>query len=314
MKTVIKDYFTFSKRDRRGIFWLLLIFILLIGYRVSQRWIPRFEQDYSKEITALIIELEERRDSVANAGVSNLSPAEYHRDQSQATQTNHALSDLPAQGGKREAVAPKSNSSFFFDPNTLEQSGWKTLGFTEKQIQTIENYKASGGKFIRKEDVGKLYCVSEFKYQELEPWILIPHNKLAVSGKLNLNTMDTVRLKKLKGIGSYYAKMIVEHRVALGGYHSYDQLNEIWKMRPETVQLLREHSFLDSSFIELLPINSATLDDLKAHPYFDWKLANEVVNYRAQHGQYNSWGDLDKLQQLTDENRIKLKPYIGFDD
>lgn len=311
MKTAIKDYFTFSQRDRRGIFWLLLIFILLIGYRVSQRWVPRFEQDYSKEITALILELEQRRDSAAKAGVSDTAPSEYNWDQ---PQSDYTRSDLPAQVDRREVVAPKSDLPFFFDPNTLEESGWKSLGFSEKQIQTIENYKASGGKFVRKEDVEKLYCVSEFKYQELEPWILISHSKPAVSGKLNLNTMDTVDLKKLRGIGSYYAKMIVEHRAALGGYHNYAQLNDIWKMRPETVQLIQEHSVLDTSFIELLPINSATLEDLKIHPYFDWKLANEVINYRTQHGRYKSWADLEKLQLLTDGLRIKLKPYIGFDD
>ena len=62
-----------------------------------------------------------------------------------------------------------------FDPNDLNETQWQNLGFTEKQISTILNYKkVVGGKFISKEQFRKCFAVSADKFDELGSYILLP--------------------------------------------------------------------------------------------------------------------------------------------
>ena len=300
MKTTIKDYFTFSKRDRKGIFWLLFILLSLIIFRLSRHWFPPSQHDYSEEIAALIEELESRRDSITQLQRGSQPP----------------VSHVPANEKKIESSSSSSSSLakpelFYFNPNLLERNGWSKLGFSERQVDVIFNFKKNGGVFYQKEDLARLYCLDDEKYDELEPWIKLEVSRESV---LNLNSADTSELKALKGIGSYYANKIVDHRAELGGYHSFDQLLEIWKMRPETVKMLVENCVLDSTSVKRIPINSVDQEKLKRHPYFDWNLANAVVSYRVQHGRFNSWSDLRRIKLFDEETELKLKPYIGFDD
>ncbi len=60
---------------------------------------------------------------------------------------------------------------------------------------------------------------------------------------LDLNTADTVSFKKLKGIGSYFSKKIVEYRDELGGFHSKEQLLEIWNFDEEKLEGIKGNIF-----------------------------------------------------------------------
>lgn len=315
MKTAFKDYLTFSRRDRKGIFWLLLILLLLIIFRVCQHWIPRYERDYSEEIAALVKQLEEY-----NAQSDTRPPAKF---QDEKTDEDNDLTsqyfsadeeNASSSNPKREthSATKSKRAQFHFDPNTLDRSGWMDLGFSQKQTDVILNYRSKGGSFQKKEDVLKLYCVDEDKYVQLEPWIQIAADN--IPRRIDLNRADTIELKKLKGIGSYYARKIVEYRDALGGIHSFDQLTEIWKMRPETIELLRDNCDLDPSAIRPVQINQLSLEELKLHPYFDWNVANALFNYRELHGPFKDWENLRKVRLMNSELEMKLKPYIAFDD
>ncbi len=62
-----------------------------------------------------------------------------------------------------------------FDPNELSAEEWQQLGFSEKQTATILKYKnVVGGAFSSKEQLKKCYSISEEKFVELEPFILLP--------------------------------------------------------------------------------------------------------------------------------------------
>jgi hypothetical protein len=60
-----------------------------------------------------------------------------------------------------------------FNPNDLTREQWMDLGFSEKQVNTILNYKKSlGGKFKNAEILRKCYSISDEKFQELEPFLV----------------------------------------------------------------------------------------------------------------------------------------------
>ena len=64
-----------------------------------------------------------------------------------------------------------------FDPNELSKEQWQKLGFSEKQAETILKYKnIVGGNFSSKAQFKKCYSVSDEKYLELEPFLLLPES------------------------------------------------------------------------------------------------------------------------------------------
>ena len=68
---------------------------------------------------------------------------------------------------------------FQFDPNTICPDSLCLLGFSRKQAESIVKYRDKGGKFRKKSDFAKMYVVSEEKYRELEPYIVLPDRHVA---------------------------------------------------------------------------------------------------------------------------------------
>lgn len=59
-----------------------------------------------------------------------------------------------------------------FNPNKLTREEWKEMGFSEKQVNTIFNYKNSlGGKFKDAETLKKCYSISAEKFEEIAPYL-----------------------------------------------------------------------------------------------------------------------------------------------
>ena len=76
-----------------------------------------------------------------------------------------------------EFVNEKAGSELIlseFNPNELTAEQWKNLGFTERQVKTILNYKELvGGEFLSKEQLAKCYAISPEKFAEIEAYILL---------------------------------------------------------------------------------------------------------------------------------------------
>ena len=129
-------------------------------------------------------------------------------------------------------IAP--DSLFVFDPNKASNEELKKLGLSEKQTSTIKNFLNKGGSFKSKEDFRKIYGISNEQYNRLEPYIFISEDKiqreLIVENKyeiIELNTASKTQLTKIKGIGDYTAKAIIDYRTKIGGFVSVNQLKEI---------------------------------------------------------------------------------------
>src|ERR1017187_9352250 len=158
-KNIIRDYFTFNRRERNGIFVLLSIILILILYlSFSDFFFSKEKIDFSKfdkEITQFEAEQKRIGDSVS-------------------LQKNYFSSGNNPQLDSAER--------FIFNPNNLGEEDWKRLGLSDKQIHVIKNYESKRGKFTSKEDVKKMYCITPQLYASLESYIQIPQeNKSEIS-------------------------------------------------------------------------------------------------------------------------------------
>ena len=221
---------------------------------------------------------------------------------------------------------------FYFDPNTISGSEWKRLGIRDKTIQTIEKYLSKGGHFYKPDDLQKIYGIHNDEYERLKPYIRIEANMSKnkeefVSTKpkneteppktytnryssIDINTADTTAFISLPGIGSKLASRIVTFREKLGGFYAIDQLGETYGLPDSTFQKIKQYLKLDNASVKKININTATIDEMKAHPYIKFSLANPIVAYRNEHGSFSRIEDIKKVMTVTDEIYKKMAPYL----
>lgn len=131
---------------------------------------------------------------------------------------------------------------------------------------------------------------------------------------VELNTADTTLLKQLRGIGSGYAKMIVNYRTKLGGFYSKEQLLEVYRFPAETYAKIEHQLWVDTTYIQKLPINRLSIDQLKRHPYIRYFQAKSLYDNRLNKPEqrYNALDDLVEDRDVTPQFIAKIAPYLSF--
>jgi competence ComEA-like helix-hairpin-helix protein len=215
---------------------------------------------------------------------------------------------------------------FYFDPNTLNAEGWKQLGVNERTIRTITHYLQKGGTFRVAEDLKRIYGLSKMDCEKLIPYVRI--ESAAESSKLkyqndsarkprspvltpiDINSADTTAFILLPGIGSKLATRIINFREKLGGFYSIDQVGETFGLPDSTFQKIKRFLKLPDPVVKNININTATLEELKTHPYIRWQLAKSIVAYRNEHGAFKSLEELKNIMAITMQHYEKMVPYL----
>ena len=174
--------------------------------------------------------------------------------------------------------ARRKVESFRFDPNTVSVEDLMRLGFSEKQAQSIDNYRKKGGRFRRKGDFAKSYVVSDSVYERLAPYIDIP--------LIDINKADSAAFDTLPGIGGWFASKMVEYRGRLHGYSCPEQLMEIYNFDEARYEGLKD--LITCSPAAPYPLWSAPADSIREHPHVQkWQTARAIVLYRENNPREN---------------------------
>ena len=202
---------------------------------------------------------------------------------------------------------------FKFDPNNLPGEKWQQLGLSDKQINTIKNYEAKGGRFYKKEDVAKIYAITTDDYKRLSPYIDIPEGYTSKPGIIvELNSADSAKLTRINGIGPAFAQRILEYRKRLGGFLNKEQLREIYSLDEEKFNQIKNQIDVNPARISKIKINQVDFEGLRRFPYLTNKQTNAIIQYRNQHGNYNSIADMRNIVILNDDILRKIEQYIVF--
>ena len=172
----------------------------------------------------------------------------------------------------RRNYTPRKYESFRFDPNTVSIDDLMRLGFTQKQAQSIDNYRQKGGRFRRKSDFAKSYVVEDSVYRRLEKFIQIP--------KIELNSADSTAFMTLPGIGKFFAGKMVSYRQELGGYSYPEQLMDIWHFDQEKFDNLKDLIKVDTTATQAYSLWTLPEKDLATHPYIGKRAARSIVIFR----------------------------------
>lgn len=307
--SLIKGWLIFSKKDRLGALVFIFIMLLMI-------FLPRL---FSKKSPAFSLQ----EDSLLLKTIDTLQTKSQQRDpgSNDPDQFTTTYEPMRNKGFKEGELFP-------FDPNTLSPEGWKKLGLNDKTIRILINYRNKGGRFYKPEDLKKVWTMPVGFYERVKAQIRIPQSTQPPSyptftrtdsyvrlerkiQPVDINEGDTAAFIALPGIGSVLAARIVKFRDKLGGFHSVEQIGETYGLPDSTFQKLKPYFFITGNAIKKLNINTSSKDDLKAHPYIKWNVANAIVEYRNQHGQYNSIDDLMNIVLIDEATFQKLKNYLS---
>lgn len=308
-RNLIHDYFNYTRKDRIGI--LLLVVLVLIVY-----WLPGLVRPHgSIALTA--------KDS---AWLAAMGDWEKRQDSSFDKREQNNYPDA-ASGDRGFPVHDRQAPElFYFDPNTLEASGFARLGIGQRTVRTILRYREKGGVFRKPGDLGKIYGLDPEEVARLVPFVRFekrdpespsrqtypssPPAKTYQPEIIDINAADSAQLVRLPGIGPRLSARIIRFREKLGGFHTVDQLAETYGLPDSTFQQLRPRLLLERGKTRKININKADRDSLWGHPYISRSLANLIVSFRKEHGDFASVDELGKLVLVNDSMLRKLRPYL----
>ena len=296
-----KDFFYYTKSERRVIHLLLAIALLLLGI-----W----------------------------AVMEYLRPVEVPVTLSESEEIDSFLANLEEQEKIRKSHTPKNEISAVlqpFDPNTADSVLLRQLGLPVYIVRNILKYRAKGGVFRSPESFSRIYGLKEEVYQKLKPYITIaplvsvshvrtdtfrqlkdtiPYIPKYEEGTIvDLNKADTSILKRIPGIGSTLARMIVVYRQRLGGFYDVSQLQEVPHVRVE----LNKWFVVTPAGLHKIQVNSASLDKLRSHPYMDFYKSKAIMEYRRKRGKIKGLSQLSMFEEFTEKDLKRLSPYLTFE-
>jgi competence protein ComEA len=310
-KQHIKQLLGFSAREQLAIIIIILLMIVVFTINFFPGlYVTRQQWDFA-DFDSLVKEFYERANLI---------------DEKPPQTTTFNIADPDA-----SALEQKFNL-FPFNPNMMPEEDWRRLGMADHQIRMIKNYERSGGRFLRKEDLKKIYSVSEAEYKILEPYIIIPAvdqpiTTMATDPKVDafqpesireipiigINSADVDEWMQLPQIGQWFAQRFIQYRNSLGGFTSIDQLIEVQRMDSSRLMAFLPYVFLDSAQLVQVQINRDEFGVLIGHPYISFELTKQIVNHRERRGMINSWDELMQLPGADTLLHDRLKPYLSYD-
>lgn len=328
MRNPLKEFFYFSREERRGTLVLMagILLVFLSGqiYTYLRKNRPLPKEDIERQAAAM-------------AEYESFIASIEKQEEKQSYRFKHPAPEHPSTA---VSLVP-------FDPNEADSSTLCRLGLPGWMARNVLRYRSKGGKFRKAEDFKKIYGMTEERFQTLLPYIRITskekekekekketeatpkatplytppasgdsttlarsrQEKYPAGTIIDLNRADTTELKKIPGIGSEIARMIVGYRQRLGGFYSIEQLKEIHL----DAARLQPWFSIDTSLIRLLNLNRVSIEKLRSHPYINFYQAKAFVEYRKKKGQLQSLKPFTLYEEFSEADLERISHYVCFE-
>lgn len=317
---LFRDFFFYTRNQRRGI--LLLVAAIVAVWTVNW-WLRPAERSFPQTDAAYM-------DSLITDYKDFLASVKY-RDSIQ--EQRFKPQDRPA---NRPKLCP-------FDPNEADSALLCRIGLPGWMARNVVRYRQKGGVFREPEDFRRIYGMTDERFETLRPYIRIAHQDTATAPMtadkiqpdttskdstrkpaislfqhvrkypagtiIELNQADTTELKKIPGVGSVIARMIVKYRTRLGGYYSVSQLKDI-RLRAD---LLEPWFSVDTTAIRRINLNKGGTASLRRHPYINFYQARAIVEWRKEHGPLKDLTPFEQHPDFTKEDLERLGHYVCYE-
>ena len=286
----LKSHFRFDKQERNGIFFLLLLMVVL------QAIYFLLKTQNTDKISSLTW------DSEIQKQVDSL---------------------------KQLALIEKVPKIYPFNPNYITDYKGYTLGMSPKEIDRLLEFRKTG-KFVNSaSEFQQVTQISDSVLATFSPYFKFPdwvqskkrsttninpkketHSKQVVD--LNLATQE--ELRRIYGIGEKLSARILKFRDRLGGFLVNEQLYDVYGLDSQTVEkVLEKFQVVNPPEIEKIKINTATVSEIAQLVYINRSLAQKIVRHREEKGLFNSLEELSVMFNDSKEKIDRIGLYLSFE-
>lgn len=289
----INEYFNFTREQRKGIFALVAIIVVL--------QLLYFFVDFS----VLAKDYPEKRKWLS------------------------LQSQIDSMKTDRKKESPKI---FLFNPNFItDYKGYK-LGMSVKELDRLFAFRKENKYVNSAKEFQNVTEVSDSLLNVIAPFFKFPDwvnnkkqfnvyekypNKAFPKKEkivfIDINQATQEDLIKIYGIGEAISLRILKQKESLGGFVSMEQMNDVWGLSPEVIANLNTHfKVLAELKIKKININNASLKELSQFSYFRYPLAKEIVTYRSMNGDIANIEDLTKIKGFPVDKAKIIALYLDF--
>lgn len=212
---------------------------------------------------------------------------------------------------QEESLANESLNLKSFNPNEVRPERLQEMGLPQTAIRGIIGFREKFRPFRHKTDIYKVYGIDSSLGHQLQAYIHLAalDKDSLIIGPIDLNLADSSDLVSIPGIGPGRAQRIIDWRQRLGGFHTKEQLIEHYIV--DSIILNRISGRLRiSADLRKINLNTSSLEELRAHPYINYYLAQNIINFREQVRAFKSVDELMNIELVDAVLFSKLAPYL----
>jgi DNA uptake protein ComE-like DNA-binding protein len=289
-KKVLREYFAYSRKERRGLLILFVLWLILLFYQLYKY------QDIN---------------TIFNPNQYQISYQDEVRKYDSFTYTQQT---------QNPSFKPRFFPKYF---NYATQQDFENFGLNENQISKLLTLQKQGLKIYTLDDLlqskdidsSTITILSKhLKFFQEKKYFRTNEAKQTDNVIVDINTTDTMQLDQVRGISKGLAKRIISYRERLGGFIKKEQLQEVWGMDSASYSTLLSKTHIINKLIKPININTADINVLGKHPYIGYALAKIIINYRTQHGPYQKVEDLFNIHVMNADIFSKIEVYISVNE
>ncbi len=293
---IFKSHFWYNKRQRNGIFFLLLFIVIL---------------------QAIYVYVDFSSDNKVNANTVELLAFKYELDSL-----------------KRIELEKRKPKIYPFNPNFITDFKGYQLGMSINEIDRLHSFRKKNKYVNSTKEFQEVTKVSDSLLNKISPYFKFPDwvvkrnqqkqkKQALVSGVLNNNsfkepwvqniTISTSDINKatqqdfetINGVGEVISERIIKYRNKLQGYSYTNQLYEVWRLEKSTANaILKVFKIYQKPTIKKVNVNTATFKQVLKNPYIDYELCKKIFEFRDE---------VAELQDISELRNIKDFPLDKYD-
>ncbi|MFL0102980.1 ComEA family DNA-binding protein [Tenacibaculum maritimum] len=289
---ILKSHFRhYNKRQRNGVFFLILIIVVLeVLYFSIDFSSGKLEEIDTRDLIAFQREIDSLREI------------------------------------EKEKRKPKRYS---FNPNYITDFKAYKLGMKTEEVDRWLKFRKENQFVNSAKEFQKVTKISDSLLRELAPlfkfpdWVLrkkrralIRSKNTALRGKRiknylensvvlkGLNDVVAMDLETVRGVERKIAERIIKYRKRLKGFTYASQLYEVWGLKKEIAdKILEVFKIVTVPSIKKVNVNTATFKEVLKNPYVNYELCKRIFAYREE------VAELEKISELKNIEGFPIEKY-----
>ena len=288
---IFKSHFWYTKNQRNGILFLLIIIIFL-------QLIFHFKNFDSQQLVDL--------------------------SQPKITSYKKQLDSL-----KKKSSKKKKFKIYPFNPNYISDYKGYQLGMNVDEIDRLLAHREKKLYINSAKEFQTITKISDSLLQKISPFFKFPEwvqkknknknnqQRYIPNSRINVSEITTEDINKatlkdftaIEGVDEYISERIIKYRSKLQGFSFKEQLFEVWGLDELMAnKILSTFSIKNKPIIKKVNINTASFKEVLSNPYIDYELCIQIFDYKDEVAELQSISEIKNIEgfPIKKYNRIVL--------